>query len=83
MTDRLIRLHEVLHLTGLGRSVLFELQQKGTFPHSIHIADTRAVAWSEAQVQQWIAKQVEQVPAPTPAPSGWTNTWVTKREAGR
>ena len=53
MTRRVIRLKEVLALTGLSRSTVFALQKKGIFPQSIKIGP-RASAWYEDEVQHYI-----------------------------
>lgn len=53
MLQRLLRLNEVLAVTGLSRSRLYELQARGAFPRAVRIAD-RAVAWKEADIAAWI-----------------------------
>jgi len=56
--DRLIRKPEVLSRTGLGNTTLYALVKQGRFPTSFPLAG-RAVAWREADVDQWIADRVE------------------------
>ena len=56
--DRLLRLPEVEHLTGLRRSAIYEQMQRGIFPRSVK-AGRRATTWSEAAVQEWIADRVD------------------------
>ena len=51
---RLIRLPEVLTLTGLSRSALYRLAASGEFPSARRIT-ARAVAWPSSEVAQWIA----------------------------
>lgn len=53
MIQRLLRLNEVLSITALSRSRLYELQARGEFPRAVRIAD-RAVAWKEADIAAWI-----------------------------
>ena len=55
--DRLLRLPEVEHLTGLCRSAIYENMQKGTFPKSVKVG-RRAATWSESAVQTWIAERL-------------------------
>jgi prophage regulatory protein len=57
-SDRLLRLPEVQHLTGLRRSAIYEQMQRGIFPRSIK-AGPRAATWSEAAVQAWISKRID------------------------
>lgn len=58
MTPRLIKLKEVLYMTGLGRSSIYKFMDEGGFPQSISLG-ARAVAWGEHEVQQWIAQRIE------------------------
>ncbi|SES64228.1 helix-turn-helix transcriptional regulator [Oceanicella actignis] len=53
MLQKLLRLKDVLDVTGLSRSRLYELQARGDFPRAVRIAD-RAVAWREADIAAWI-----------------------------
>lgn len=55
--DRLIRLREVLHLTGLSRSGLYRLVGQGRFPPQIKIGHF-ASAWLSSEVVSWIASRV-------------------------
>lgn len=55
---RLLRLPEVLYLTGLGRSTLYRLISDGQFPTQITIT-LKSVGWLEQEVQDWIKERVE------------------------
>lgn len=55
--DRLIRLPEVLRLTGMCRSALYNQMAQGQFPRSIKIGP-RAASWSAKEVRVWIAQRV-------------------------
>ena len=57
---RLIRLKEVMAMTGLSRSYVYQLIGQGYFSQSISLG-ARAVAWVQSEVQQWIDRRVEQV----------------------
>lgn len=60
--DRFIRLPEVMHLTGLGKSSIYDLMGKGRFPSRIKF-NARAAMWKESDVLTWIqtvAKEAEQ-----------------------
>lgn len=47
---RLIRLKEVMALTGLSRSYVYQLIGEADFPQSISLG-ARAVAWVQSEVQ--------------------------------
>lgn len=52
---KFIRKKEVLSLTGLTSSGLYNLIQRGLFPSQITLAGGKAVAWLESDVLQWQA----------------------------
>lgn len=54
-TDPLIRIPEVLALTGLSRATYYDLQRRGEFPQSLQLTSRRAVALRLSDVQAWIA----------------------------
>lgn len=56
---RLIRLKEVMNLTALGRSSIYNKMKSGDFPQSVSLGD-RAVAWIESDVLDWIEAIIEQ-----------------------
>lgn len=56
--DRLLRLPEVLRLTGMCRSALYDQMAQGHFPGSIKIGQ-RATSWSAKAVRNWIAQRVD------------------------
>ena len=66
---RLIRLPEVLSRTGYGRTSIYRKMEDGSFPKSIklggptidpNVFDSRAVAWIEDEVEQWIESRIEE-----------------------
>jgi len=59
MAIEIQRLPKVIHVTGLSRSTLNRLVASGEFPSPISLGSGRAVGWISAEVQQWLAKQVE------------------------
>ena len=50
---RVLRLKEVKETTGLSRSSIYALQQRGLFPQSIRIGP-KATGWYEDEVQNYI-----------------------------
>lgn len=56
---RLIRLKEVINITGLGRSSIYSLMAENKFPQSIQL-NIRAVAWVESDVHAWVEEKVRE-----------------------
>lgn len=54
MDDRIVRVREVLRVTGLGRSTLYLRVRQGAFPAPIALGG-RAVGWRWSDVAAWIA----------------------------
>ena len=66
---RFIRLPEVLSRTGYGRTSIYRKMEDGSFPRSVklggpledpNVFDSRAVAWIEDEVEQWIESIIEE-----------------------
>jgi prophage regulatory protein len=57
--ERLIRLPELVQLTGLSKRTIYRLEEAGRFPSRRRLG-LRAVGWPEQQVSAWIAN-----------PAGW------------
>ncbi|NOI12795.1 helix-turn-helix transcriptional regulator [Vibrio hepatarius] len=55
---RLIRLSEVLAMTGLSRSSMYRSIEEKQFPEQVQLGG-RSVAWVESEVQEWISQKVE------------------------
>jgi prophage regulatory protein len=56
--ERALRLRQVSQLTGLGRSMIYQMQAEGRFPQRIKLGD-RSVGWLESEVRAWLATRVE------------------------
>lgn len=52
MSNKIIRLPEVINRTGLSRSSIYLPMSKGVFPNSISQGD-RAVGWVKSDIEQW------------------------------
>jgi len=64
---RILRLGQVIDMTGLGKTKIYELQAQGRFPMSVRITE-HAVGWVEQEVQAWLtARLAERKPAPAVA----------------
>ena len=55
---RLIRLPEVIHLTGYKRTALYKKIDQGDFPRPVKLGP-RAVAWIENEVMNWIKEKIQ------------------------
>ncbi|EOX6785869.1 helix-turn-helix transcriptional regulator [Pseudomonas aeruginosa] len=56
---RIIRLKEVMGLTGLARSTVYKYVSEGVFPKPVSLGD-RCVGWLESEVHNWILERVEE-----------------------
>jgi len=61
-----LRLPQVCNVTGLCRSMVYQLEAERRFPRRIKIG-VRAVGWLEGEVQLWLANQIEQSRGELPA----------------
>jgi prophage regulatory protein len=55
---QIIRLPQVCRVTGLRRSMIYQLESQQRFPKRIKIG-IRAVGWIESEVQIWVEKRIE------------------------
>lgn len=56
--ERLIRLPEVKHRTGLPRSTIYLNISLGKFPRGRGIGG-RSVGWVESEIDEWIKNKIE------------------------
>ncbi len=56
---RIMRLPEVKAATGFGRAHIYNLMKEGRFPKARKIGGGRVVGWDSAQVESWIAAQLD------------------------
>ena len=66
---RFIRLPEVMNRTGYGRTSIYRKMEDGSFPRCIKLGgpledsnafDSRAIAWIEDEVEQWMATRIKE-----------------------
>jgi len=66
--NNLIRLPEVMSRTGFGKTSIYRKMEDGSFPKSLklggppkdpNVFDSRAVAWIEDEVDQWIESRIQ------------------------
>lgn len=51
---RLLRIRDVMHMTGLSRSTIYRKMQEDSFPKPVK-AGAAAVRWREADILGWIS----------------------------
>jgi prophage regulatory protein len=58
--ERLIRLRELRHLTGLGRSTIYRLIEQGRFPKQLRPLgeNVRLSVWRASEVRAWINARI-------------------------
>jgi prophage regulatory protein len=54
---KVLRLPQVCSLTGLGRSLIYQMEADLRFPQRIKLG-TRAVGWLEQEVHAWLLKRI-------------------------
>lgn len=54
---QILRLPQVCRVTGLCRSMIYQLEAERRFPRRIKIG-TRAVGWVEGEVQAWLLDRI-------------------------
>jgi prophage regulatory protein len=55
---QVLRLPQVCKVTGLCRSMIYQLEAERLFPRRIKLG-LRAVGWIEGEVQEWLAVRIE------------------------
>lgn len=73
---RLIRIREVIVMTGLSRASVYRMIKKGEFPSQVKLS-VRASAWVLGEVSAWVSSRVRARPArsdpdgmlPSPSPA--------------
>ena len=53
----LIRLKEVMAMTGVSRSFIYNHRKEGTFPEPIYLSE-RSVAWVRSSIDKWIEDKI-------------------------
>jgi prophage regulatory protein len=56
---KLIRLREVISITGLSRSTIYKKISEEEFPKSVFLG-SRAVAWVETEILDWVKEKIEE-----------------------
>lgn len=56
---KLIRLRQVMQMTGLGRSSIYNYMKDQSFPKQVKITSNLS-AWVETEINEWIQDKVNQ-----------------------
>lgn len=52
--NKVLRLPDVMELTGLSRSTIYAYMESGNFPKPIKLG-ARAVGWRQTDIDEWIS----------------------------
>ena len=52
-----LRISEVLQMTGMGKTFIYDRMRDGTFPKQIQLG-SRTVIWNEQEVTKWMADRM-------------------------
>lgn len=55
---KILRLTDVIDLTGLGRSSIYKLMTTKEFPQTVPLFN-RSVGWVEQEVLEWIQERID------------------------
>ena len=55
---KILRLPQVCEVTGLGRSMIYQMEAEQRFPARVKIG-IRAVGWLEREVNAWLVRRIE------------------------
>lgn len=56
-SPRFIRMREAIRKTGLSKSSIYDLMNRGRFPQTVRLSP-RSVAFIEAEIDEWMAERV-------------------------
>ena len=58
-SQRLIRIKKVIELTGISKSYVYALSEKGLFPKSVQLVPGgSSVGWVESEILEWIDSRI-------------------------
>lgn len=58
MTEKFLRLSDVVQTTGIPRSSIYDLMGKEGFPRPVQLS-ARSVAWRETEIAAWQRSKIE------------------------
>ncbi|PWD57663.1 AlpA family phage regulatory protein [Pectobacterium parmentieri] len=57
MSERLVKMPEVMHRTGNGKAWIYRFISQGRFPKPIKIG-SRSIAFIESEIDEWINQRI-------------------------
>ena len=57
ISHKLLRLRDVIKMTSLTRTTIYNYMSEGKFPKNIHLGPKISV-WIEREIQEWINSQI-------------------------
>jgi prophage regulatory protein len=60
MSERFLRMRDVVRATGLGRSTIYRLVKDGMFPRPVPLLGPHATAWLESEIDDWQQARVRE-----------------------
>jgi prophage regulatory protein len=60
MPDKVQRRRDVLELTGLSTSTIYDMMARGDFPRPVRLGK-RAVGWRESDLTKWLESREQAV----------------------
>lgn len=57
---RLIRIPEVLRLTGISKATIYRWIGRGTFPPPVNPGGSRMISWKSDTIEEWIESRETQ-----------------------
>ena len=59
MEYQILRLKDVIEMTGLSRSTIYLRMDQGKFPQQINLG-SRAVGWIGSEIKEWIEERIRE-----------------------
>ena len=56
---RLIKLPEVMRITGLKKTSIYKLKREGKFPQTVPMGVVRCAFWSNREIYKWVESPTE------------------------
>jgi len=58
--SKLVRIKAVIDLTGLSKSYIYDLSNRGIFPKSVQLVPGgSSVAWVESEIMNWVEERIQ------------------------
>ena len=59
MEHHILRLKDVIAMTGLSRSTIYLRMEQDKFPQQINLG-SRAVGWISSEIKEWIEERIKE-----------------------